>query len=74
MLVYSKKWYYSFHIFALLLLFICIIYEKGIKPHAIGYQEWIGYFEGNISKSEVIEEIQPQLTSKPKIKRSKMEY
>lgn len=34
------------------------LYEKGIKPHAIGYQEWTQYFEGKITKSEVIEEIQ----------------
>lgn len=34
------------------------LYEKGITPHAIGYQEWIPYFEGKISKDEVISEIQ----------------
>ena len=34
------------------------LYEKGITPHAIGYQEWLPYFEGKISKDEVISEIQ----------------
>lgn len=34
------------------------LYEKGITPHAIGYQEWLPYFEGNITREEVISEIQ----------------
>lgn len=34
------------------------LYDKGIMPHAIGYQEWIPYFEGLISKETVIDEIQ----------------
>ena len=34
------------------------LYKKGITPHAIGYQEWLKYFEGSISKEEVIDEIQ----------------
>ena len=34
------------------------LYEKGIKPHAIGYQEWLPYFEGKASRDEVISEIQ----------------
>ena len=34
------------------------LYEKGITPHAIGYQEWVRYFQGEISRDEVIEEIQ----------------
>ena len=34
------------------------LYEKGITPHAIGYQEWLPYFEGKITREEVISEIQ----------------
>ena len=34
------------------------LYDKGIMPHAIGYQEWLPYFEGLISKETVIDEIQ----------------
>lgn len=34
------------------------LYDKGITPHAIGYQEWIDYFNGLINKDEVIDEIQ----------------
>lgn len=34
------------------------LYDKGITPHAIGYQEWIKYFNNEITKEEVIEEIQ----------------
>ena len=34
------------------------LYDKGITPHAIGYQEWIPYFEGFVSKETVIDEIQ----------------
>lgn len=34
------------------------LYDEGITPHAIGYQEWLPYFEGLISKETVIEEIQ----------------
>lgn len=34
------------------------LYDLGIMPHAIGYQEWIPYFEGMVSKETVIEEIQ----------------
>lgn len=34
------------------------LYDKGITPHAIGYQEWIPYFNGMATKDEVIEEIQ----------------
>ena len=34
------------------------LYDKGITPHAIGYQEWIPYFEGKISLDDVIVEIQ----------------
>ena len=34
------------------------LYDKGINPHAIGYQEWIPYFEGFVSKETVIDEIQ----------------
>ena len=34
------------------------LYDKGITPHAIGYQEWIKYFEGEITIDEVIDEIQ----------------
>ena len=34
------------------------LYDKGITPHAIGYQEWIKYFEGEITIEEVIDEIQ----------------
>ena len=34
------------------------LYDLGIMPHAIGYQEWIPYFNGLISKETVIEEIQ----------------
>ena len=34
------------------------LYYKGITPHAIGYQEWIPYFEGMVSKETVIDEIQ----------------
>ena len=34
------------------------LYEKGITPHAIGYQEWLPYFEGKISREEVVSEIQ----------------
>lgn len=34
------------------------LYDQGITPHAIGYQEWIPYFEGLVSKETVIEEIQ----------------
>lgn len=33
------------------------LYEKGIKPHAIGYQEFIPYFENNATIDEVKEEI-----------------
>ena len=33
------------------------LYDKGITPHAIGYQEWIPYFNGEISLDSVIEEI-----------------
>ena len=34
------------------------LYDEGITPHAIGYQEWVPYFEGMVSKETVIEEIQ----------------
>lgn len=34
------------------------LYDKGITPHAIGYSEWLPYFEGKITKEEVITEIQ----------------
>jgi tRNA dimethylallyltransferase len=34
------------------------LYNKGITPHAIGYQEWIKYFTGEITREEVIEQIQ----------------
>ena len=34
------------------------LYDQGIYPHAIGYQEWIPYFNGMVSKESVIEEIQ----------------
>lgn len=34
------------------------LYDRGITPHAIGYQEWIPYFNGMVSKESVIEEIQ----------------
>lgn len=33
------------------------LYEKGITPHAIGYQEWLPYFRGEITFESVIEEI-----------------
>ena len=33
------------------------LYKKNILPHAIGYQEFIPYFEGLISKETVVEEI-----------------
>ena len=34
------------------------LYQQGITPHAIGYQEWLPYFNGEISLEEVISEIQ----------------
>ena len=34
------------------------LYQQGITPHAIGYQEWLPYFKGEISLEEVISEIQ----------------
>ena len=34
------------------------LYDLGITPHAIGYQEWIPYFNNMVSKETVIEEIQ----------------
>ena len=34
------------------------LYDKGITPHAIGYQEWIPYFMGDVSLETVIDEIQ----------------
>ena len=34
------------------------LYDKGITPYAIGYQEWVKYFENEITIEEVIEEIQ----------------
>ena len=34
------------------------LYDKGITPHAIGYQEWIPYFVGDVSLETVIDEIQ----------------
>ena len=33
------------------------LYKKGITPHAIGYQEFVPYFEGNVSLDDVKEEI-----------------
>jgi tRNA dimethylallyltransferase len=33
------------------------LYEKGITPHAIGYQEWLPYFRGEVSFETVVEEI-----------------
>ena len=33
------------------------LYDEGIMPHAIGYKEFIPYFEGKISLSDVVEEI-----------------
>ncbi len=33
------------------------LYDKGIYPHAIGYQEFIPYFEGNVSLETAVEEI-----------------
>ena len=34
------------------------LYVLGIMPHAIGYQEWLPYFNGMVSKDTVIDEIQ----------------
>lgn len=34
------------------------LYDKGITPHAIGYQEWIPYFMGDVTLETVIDEIQ----------------
>lgn len=34
------------------------LYNQNIMPHAIGYQEWIPYFNGLCSKEFVIDEIQ----------------
>ena len=34
------------------------LYLRGITPHAIGYQEWLPYFKGEIGLEEVISEIQ----------------
>lgn len=34
------------------------LYQKGITPHAIGYQEWLPYFNGDATLEEVISEIQ----------------
>ena len=34
------------------------LYDLNITPHAIGYQEWLPYFRGEVSKETVIEEIQ----------------
>ena len=34
------------------------LYQKGITPHAIGYQEWLPYFNGDVTLEEVISEIQ----------------
>lgn len=34
------------------------LYDLGIMPHAIGYQEWLPYFNGMVSKDTVIDEIQ----------------
>ena len=33
------------------------LYNLDITPHAIGYQEWLPYFRGEVSKETVIEEI-----------------
>ena len=33
------------------------LYDKGIYPHAIGYQEFIPYFEGAVSLETAVEEI-----------------
>ncbi len=33
------------------------LYERKIYPHAIGYQEWLGYFNGDVTKESTIEEI-----------------
>lgn len=33
------------------------LYEQGIYPNAIGYQEWIDYFKNGVSLDSVIEEI-----------------
>lgn len=33
------------------------LYDKGIYPHAIGYQEFIPYFEGAVSLETAIEEV-----------------
>ena len=33
------------------------LYDKGIYPKAIGYQEWIPYFVGEVTKESTIEEI-----------------
>lgn len=37
---------------------VTTLYEMGITPHAIGYQEWLPYFNNEITKEEVISEIQ----------------
>lgn len=34
------------------------LYNCGITPHAIGYQEWLPYFKGEITIEKVIDEIQ----------------
>ena len=34
------------------------LYQQKITPHAIGYQEWLPYFNGECSLEEVISEIQ----------------
>lgn len=33
------------------------LYDKGIYPHAIGYQEFIAYFEGAVSLETAVEEV-----------------
>ena len=33
------------------------LYDKGITPHAIGYQEWLPYFNGEAKLDTVVEEI-----------------
>lgn len=34
------------------------LFDLGVMPHAIGYQEWLPYFNGMVSKETVIDEIQ----------------
>ena len=34
------------------------LYDEGIYPHAIGYQEWLGYFKNECDLKTVIDEIQ----------------